>query len=284
MTLAFTKMQACGNDFVVIDDRTGLWSHLESELARLVCQRRFGIGADGLLILRAGTQPGEFAMRFINADGLVGEMCGNGARCLAAYLHRAGLAGDALVLESGAGPVRADLSQMPTVRLTLGPVTTLRTGIALPFGGQNFEWEEVDAGPPHVVCIMPSIEALATLELVPLGRFVRHHPAFAPGGCNVNAVAIAPDGSLHLRTYERGVEDETLGCGTGAVASAAVARRQLGSPALLRVITRSGEALEIDLSLAQSPTLTGPARFVADGHLHPTLLEGLKQTETGVEG
>ena len=282
MTLAFTKMQACGNDFVVIDDRAGHWSLVESELARRVCHRRFGIGADGLLILRVGTQPGRFAMRFINADGLVGEMCGNGARCLAAYLHRAGLAKDALTLESGAGPVHADLSQMPTVCLTLGQVTMLRTGVVLRFCGQDFEWEEVDAGPPHVVCILPSIEALTALDLVPLGRFVRHHPAFAPRGCNVNAVAITPDGSLHLRTYERGVEDETLGCGTGAVASAAVARRRLSTSALWRVVTRSGEALEINLGLMQSPTLTGPARFVADGHLHAALLEGLKQTETGV--
>jgi len=282
VTLAFTKMQACGNDFVVIDDRAGRWVPHESELARLVCQRRFGIGADGLLLLREGTQAGRFGMRFINADGLVGEMCGNGARCLAAYLHRAGLVQETLVLESGAGPVHADLSQMPTVRLTLGPVTTLRSGIVLPFGGQDFEWDEVDAGPPHAVCLIPSIESLAALDLVPLGRFVRHHPTFAPRGCNVNAAAIAPDGSLHLRTYERGVEDETLGCGTGAVASVAIAHRRLGTPASLRVVTRSGEALDINLSVMQSPSLIGSARFVADGHLHPSVLEGLGQTDTGV--
>lgn len=282
MSQAFTKMQACGNDFVVIDDRAGQWLSQESELARRLCQRRLGVGADGLLLLRAGSQAGRFSMRFINADGLVGEMCGNGARCLAAYLHRAGLVGESLVLESGAGPVQVDMRSMPTIRLTLGPVIELRAGLEMRFAAEEFVFDELDVGPPHVVCLMPSIDALLALDMVALGRFVRYHPLFEPRGCNVNAAALAADGRLHLRTYERGVEDETLGCGTGAVASAVAAYRRLHASPHCQVLTRSGETLEIDLGQLDAPTLTGSARFVADGHLHSSLLEGMQLPDAGV--
>jgi diaminopimelate epimerase len=283
VSLAFTKMQACGNDFIIVDDRAGQWDGHESALARRVCHRHFGIGADGLLLLRRGSRPDRFAMRFLNADGLVGEMCGNGARCLGAYLHRAQLVDEALVLETGAGPVHVDLSDMPTIRLTLGAMTTLRSALSVSFAGAEYRFDELEVGPPHVVCLMPSVDALAALDLHSLGRFVRHHPLFQPRGCNVNMAALADDGSLHVRTYERGVEEETLGCGTGAVASAAVARTRLGTPDQVRVVTRSGDELEIGLNPSRLPTLTGSARFVADGALHESVLEGLSWRGPGVK-
>jgi diaminopimelate epimerase len=271
MSLQFTKMQACGNDFIVIDDRQGRFQSVQSALAVSVCQRRLGIGADGLLLVLEGSGPGRFGMSFINSDGLIGEMCGNGARCLAAYLHRCGHVEEALVIETLVGPVRVDLRSLPSIELILGPARILRQAIDIDWAGHTFRFDEVDAGPPHVVCWVDSIEALDQVDMVGLGRMVRHHPAFAPRGCNVNLAALAADGSVHLRTYERGVEDETLGCGTGAVSATAVLLGRLPGAATRRVVTRSGEALMVDLSSPEAPSLRGGAQFVAQGTIDPSL-------------
>lgn len=282
MSVRFTKMQACGNDFVIVDDRHQRWAGMESELAVRLCRRRLSIGADGLLLVRAGSAPGRFSMRFMNADGLEGEMCGNGARCLAAFLHREALVGSAFVLETAAGLVPVDLSAMPTIRVSLGQVTPLRRGLTLHFGGEDFAFDEVDVGPPHVVGLLPSVAALASVDLQALGPFVRHHPLFAPRGCNVNLVAQDDAGNLHLRTYERGVEDETLGCGTGAVAAAAVACQRLTGRTSARIITRSTEALAVDLPADGPASLTGSAAFVADGTVDASILRGLQPMADGV--
>jgi len=275
-------MQACGNDFVIVDDRHERWLGLESELAVRLCRRRLSIGADGLLLVRPGKSPGRFSMRFINADGLEGEMCGNGARCLAAWLSREALVGPSFVLETAAGLVPIDLGTLPTIRVSLGQVTPLRRGIIVRFGAEDFTFDEVDVGPPHVVSLLPSVAALASVDLRELGPFVRNHPLFAPRGCNVNLVAADDAGNLHLRTYERGVEDETLGCGTGAVAAAAVVCSRLTGRTSARIITRSTEALDVDLPAEGPALLTGSAAFVADGTVDASLLQGLRPVADGV--
>lgn len=276
MKLPFTKMQACGNDFVVIDDRAGSLCGVESALAQQICQRRLSIGADGLLILRDNSSSaGHFGMVFVNADGLIGEMCGNGARCLAAYIQRAGLASSSLVLDTGAGPVPVQFGSGNTIALELPPAGPIRPDQIVAWRGENWRFDAVDVGPPHVVCLVDSLPALEALDVVHFGRFVRKHALFAPRGVNVNFVAVL-GGRLHMRTYERGVEDETLGCGTGAVACVLVARSRLGLQGPQTVVTRSGESLEVHLDHDGSGLrLTGAAHFIADGILATDLLHDL---------
>jgi len=274
MSLAFTKMHACGNDFIVIDDRAGRFAGAETELARRLCRRRLAVGADGLLLLRASPAPDRFGMVFVNADGLLGEMCGNGARCLAAWLRRAGLAGADSRLETlaGAVPVRFDGA---AITLELPPARLLRSDVAIPWQGRDWLFDEVDLGVPHVVSFVADRAALRQAPVIALGRHVRQHPQFAPRGCNVNFAALE-GGRLHLRTYERGVEDETLGCGTGATAAVLAAQRRFGLPAKVEVVTCSGESVWIEHAPDAPPQLSGGAHFVADGRVAPDLLDGLE--------
>jgi len=268
MSLAFTKMQACGNDFIVLDDRAGRLAGQEPALARRLCHRRFGVGADGVLVVREGRAAGAFHMMLVNADGLEGEMCGNGARCVAAWLRERGLcAGDHAALETLAGAVQAAFEPGGGIRLTLPPPGALTPPRTIPFEGRDWTVHALDVGPPHAVTLVADARALAQAPVVALGGHVRHHPAFAPRGCNVNFVAVDPDGRLRLRTYERGVEDETLGCGTGATAAAIVCRALGLAGEQVRVLTSSGDELHIDLSHPQAPTLGGTAQGVADGRV-----------------
>lgn len=282
MRLKFTKMQACGNDFIVLDDRDRRFAGRETALARRLCQRRFAVGADGLLLLREGSADGadgatvdvaRFGMVFVNADGLPGEMCGNGARCLAAYLRRAGLARDALRLTTLAGEVCVRFCADGRIMLALPAPGTPRFDAVLAWQGRDWRFDCIDTGVPHAVCFVEDRQALAAVPVAGLGRHARHHPLFQPRGANINFVAREKT-RLFLRTYERGVEAETLGCGTGAAAAALLAHCRFGLPSPLTVETSSGEALDIrfqpDLSGLQ---LLGDAHFVADGVLAPGFLD-----------
>lgn len=276
MNPAFTKMHACGNDFIVIDDRAGRFAGLESSLARRLCHRRLALGADGLLLLRGSRVTGQFEMVFVNADGLIGEMCGNGARCLAAFIRRAGLAPQALELQTPAGGVSVRFQDAGRIALDLPPAGPIRADIALDWQGREWRFDAIDIGVPHVVCFVTDRAALRQVPVEALGRHVRHHPLFAPRGCNVNFVA-QEDGLLYLRTYERGVEAETLGCGTGATAAALLAHRRFGLGAPLEVVTSSGETLGINFEPESDLLqLTGGAHFVADGRIEASLLIGLE--------
>jgi diaminopimelate epimerase len=278
MRIGFAKMQACGNDFVIVDDRMGRFEGLESAFARRVCARRYGVGADGLLLARPGRAAGGFGMVFVNADGLIGEMCGNGARCMAAWLRRAGLVDGDATLETAAGEVRVAFGPDDAIALRLPAPHAGRREVLVEVDGAGWRFEEIDVGPPHAVCLITgpdAVSALDAIDVTGVGRAVRTHALFAPRGCNVNFAALAPDASLRLRTYERGVEEETPGCGTGATAAALVAHARGLVPARVRVVTRSGEAVAIDLSDPRSPRLSGTAHFVADGALDDALLRGL---------
>ena len=226
LVVEFTKMNGAGNDFVVVDNRFYHFSDEElSELARNVCRRRFGIGADGIMAF-APPQNKEhhYRMRYVNADGSIGTMCGNGARCLARFARRAGILDEemtfetdagvfrALVPEDGAEPVRLYLS--PPERFT--PNMALTSDAARAAGNGHYIW----TGTEHIVYFVPDVDAAPVGEW---GPEIRNDPALPPPGANVDFVEIAPD-RLKARTYEKGVEAETLACGTGAVASAVAAR------------------------------------------------------------
>lgn len=225
-------MNGAGNDFVVIDNRFYYFSDEElAGLARRLCRRRFGIGADGLLAFAPPREEGHhYRMRYLNADGSLGTMCGNGARCLARFARRAGVEEDHVAFETDAGVLRADVPADPAapVRLYLGPPRDYTPGRPLETdleeaGPGHYIW----TGTEHLVCFVASVEAT---PVTPWGRALRHDPALAPAGANVDFVEVVgeDDARAHLRarTFEKGVEAETLACGTGALASALVARLQ----------------------------------------------------------
>jgi len=279
VTIPFTKMQAGGNDFIIIEDAAGRLSDAAPELARRLCHRRFGIGADGLLLLGRSAPDGRFRLRFVNANGLVGEMCGNGVRCLAAFMRRTGLADAQITLDTDAGEVKAVFHDPSNITVDLPEPVRRRRAIEIEHDGNVWRFDELDVGPPHVVCLLDDPDQLDRIDVVALGRRVRGHGLFAPRGCNVNFVVRTGPDCLAMRTYERGVEDETLCCGTGASASAIVARERLGLSQRITVACRGGDRLLIDLSDPGRPRLIGGAHFIASGEVDGSLLadHGLTQ-------
>ena len=233
LVLEFTKMSGAGNDFIVIDNRFYNFSDDElADLARRLCPRRVGIGADGVLAFaRPLDSAHHFRMRYHNADGSIGSMCGNGARCLARFAWQAGFADEKLRFETDAGFYRAMAPPEPDapVRLFVPPpkhwmpdqkLAAEDSGAA---GAVHYLW----AGTEHAVCFVDDVEG------TPVGAWgpaIRHDAALAPAGANVDFVQVLADGqgqqaaALQVRTFEKGVEQETLACGTGAVASALAAR------------------------------------------------------------
>ena len=262
----FLKMQASGNDFILINNFAGrIGARQGPELARKLCRRRISVGADGLILIEPPKNPGHaFAWRFYNADGSEAEMCGNGGRCAARFAVEEGLAESPLVFETLAGEIRAEVRNS-RVKVELTPPRDLRLNIKIPLEGEVLEAHFVNTGVPHTVILVEDLEGVPVREL---GRRVRYHERFAPAGTNVNFVTVEPEGGLSIRTYERGVEGETLACGTGASAAALIAER-LGlvrSPVSVR--TRSGEVLTIHLE-GERISLEGEARKIYKGYLYP---------------
>ena len=259
----FVKMSGAGNDFVLMDNRAGVFrEERKSGLARRICRRRVGVGADGLILIEAAANgAADFAMRYFNADGSEGALCGNGTRCAAVFAREIGAAAVSQRIATPAGVLRAEILDGGAVRVEVarpGAIRRLRLG-DLP--GGDAEVFALTVGVPHAVEVVADLEAV---DADRRGAAIRHHPAF-PEGANANFVALGA-GEMRLRTFERGVEAETLACGTGAAAAAAVARRFFGWSAAARVRVRSGDLLRVDLG-SDPPWLEGPVRRVYDGVL-----------------
>lgn len=259
----FAKMQGTGNDFILMDGRqVDIAPELRSELARGLCQRRRSAGADGLIILYPSDRvddslgPVDFIWDFFNADGSSAEMCGNGGRCAARFALDAGLAAQSMVFDTLAGPIRAQVSGI-NVKLEMTAPSSAFQDISLEADGVTVVVDGVNTGVPHAVIAVQDIEAAPVRDL---GRAIRFHQHFAPAGSNVNFVK-AQDGLLWLRTYERGVEDETLACGTGAVAAAMVAGAKGWLEPPVRVRVRSGEELIVHFT----PGPNGPGEVYLQG-------------------
>jgi diaminopimelate epimerase len=241
LPIPFCKMSGAGNDFLVIDHRTPLIAQERmAEFARLVCRRRFSVGADGLFLIEPSATA-DFRWRFFNADGSEAEMCGNGARCAARFALMQGIAGPRLTFETLAGLISAEVSNRQ-VQVTMVGVGDLGLNLTIPLEGVLLSGHFLRVGVPHVVVPVDNLEEVPIRQW---GREVRFHRMFQPAGTNVNFVGVKDHHALEVRTYERGVEDETLACGTGAVASALIAARlgQVVSP--VTVHTRGGEALTV---------------------------------------
>ena len=264
MSLPFVKMSGAGNDFVLIDDRAGVLGAGRAALARRICRRRLGVGADGLILIEPAGGAADFAMRYLNADGSEGAQCGNGTRCAAVFARDIGAAGARQRIATPAGVLRAEIlgdGNPLRVRVEVARPGPLRR-VRLPgLPGGEADLFSVEVGVPHAVEVVADPDAV---EVERRGRAIRRHPEF-PMGANANFIALAP-GEIRLRTFERGVEAETLACGTGATAAALVAHREFGWPPEVRVRVRSGETLRIGLA-PDPPRIEGPAARVFEGVL-----------------
>ncbi len=273
MMLHFTKMHGAGNDFVVLDDWRNTVPWREESLMSAIAARRTGIGCEGILLVQnPGSDAGaDFRMRFLNPDGREAGMCGNGARCAALFAYRHGFAGQRQRILTRSGIVQAEiLDPHPfegQVRLTFARPAPPRA-VELDCAGASWTAHLLDTGVPHAVLFVPDA---GSLDVRALGRALRHHAAFAPDGANIDFVEILPGRQLRVRTYERGVEDESGACGTGAVASAVAAIALKGLQPPLTLLVSSGDRLAVDLTSGADgqpvPTLTGPALEVFQGTL-----------------
>lgn len=275
-SVPFFKMQGCGNDFVFVDNRElGYDPQAMPDIVVPVCQKAFGVGADGMMFFDHAPEGSGLAYiwHFFNADGSRAEMCGNGSRCAARLAWMLGIAPARHVFGTDAGPIEAEVdpdSNLVTVRLTAPKDLRLNMELEMEVEEKHHQMtlHSVNTGVPHAVVFVDNLESV---DVWRLGRTVRHHEFFKPAGTNVNFVAVTGKGQLSLRTYERGVEDETYACGTGAVASAVIAK-ELGLTGEETVITTTGGE-ELGVILRDGKTyLRGAAELVFRGEFYPRSL------------
>lgn len=266
MTLSFTKMNGAGNDFVMLDNRDLSLSLTTAQIEKL-CDRHRGVGADGLLCVEPATDGGDFKMRYYNADGGEAEMCGNGARCFGRFVNH--LHNDSLKLirfETLAGIISAEF-EGDQVRINMSAPHSMKLAQSLPVAGETLTVHSVNTGVPHAVVFVDDLENVPVCEW---GAGLRYHEAFKPKGTNANFAKVLAPGSISIRTYERGVEGETLACGTGMVACALIHHELSGAPSPVTVLVKGGDTLRIGFTETApheytDVTLFGPADFVFQG-------------------
>ena len=267
MLLKFTKMNGAGNDFILIDNRGQQVRLTASQIVRL-CDRHRGVGADGIILLvPSASGRADWAWDFYNNDGGNAEMCGNGARCFARFIQRLAGAKDGLTFETRAGIISATF-QGERVTVTLTAPKDLRLNQAVPLSTGLAQLHSLDTGVPHTVLFVPDADR-AMLQT--LGPEIRHHAHFAPKGTNVNFVQLRGANAIRVRTYERGVEGETLACGTGVTAAALISSQLHGLKSPVDVQVQSGDHLQVSFEQSGSQLsnvrLTGPAEFVFEGEI-----------------
>lgn len=272
--LTFAKLAGGGNDFVIIDSRA-VRIEDPTDLTRRICTRAVSVGADGLILIE-GSARATFRMRYYNSDGSMGEFCANGTRCAARFAFLNVIAGRKMTIETDAGIVGAEIGEGGTVTLSLPPPHAFRPRRPVVVGEATINGSSIMVGVPHYVVFLRG--DLWSQQIVPLGRAIRAHPELQPEGANVNFVAVTDEHSIAVRTYERGVEDETLSCGSGIVASAVTSALfgRVSSP--VSVLTRSGITLEVSFDVrdgyADNVRLRGDARLIYRATLTPETIEG----------
>jgi diaminopimelate epimerase len=267
MFVEFSKMNGAGNDFVLVDDRAQTLRLERGQIAR-ICDRHAGVGADGLIALKPCVSGrADWAWDFYNRDGSNAEMCGNGARCFARFVQRLTGGKGGLTFETRAGIVSASVhGERVTVGLTPPKDMRLRQEVSLSAGPVTLH--AVDTGVPHAVLFVPDADQAMVQSL---GAEIRGHARFAPRGTNVNFVELGGANHIRVRTFERGVEGETLACGTGVTAAALIAAELHGLISPVRVEVRGGDVLEVSFEKKEGQfsqvRLTGPADFVFEGKI-----------------
>ncbi len=265
--IAFYKISGSGNDFIIIDNRNRVVDEndLQDFIAK-VCRRKMSVGADGLILVEESENV-DFKWRFFNSDGSTAEMCGNGARCAARFAYLNGISGTKVSFETEAGIVSA-IVENDQVKIKMPDPIDLKTDYNLELGNGSMQVSSVNTGVPHVVITVGDID---DVEVVKTGREIRFHDSYAPAGTNVNFIYAGNDNTISIRTYERGVEDETLACGTGSVAAAIVMRYKSKGKSPAKVITRGGGYLYIyfkeDDGKFHDVFLEGDARVIYKGYL-----------------
>lgn len=265
--IIFYKMSGSGNDFILIDNRKPVFGDLDlKNLIVNVCRRKMSVGADGFILIE-DSDVADFKWRFYNSDGSRPEMCGNGARCAARFAHFKGIAGPTLTFETDAGIVSSEIVG-DRVKVKMPDPSGLKTDFSIELSAGPRTVSSVNTGVPHVILEESKLD---DVDVFRSGREIRYHDTFAPQGTNVNFVSAAEPNKIVIRTYERGVEDETLACGTGSIAAALVTALKRGWGAPVHVLTRSGITLTIHFSENKGRFhdvyLEGDARIIYKGEL-----------------
>lgn len=265
MTIDFVKMNGAGNDFILIDNRAGRIQLTTEQIIRL-CHRQRGIGADGLFLLKPNASGrAEWSWDFYNSDGSTADMCGNGARCFARFVQAVAGASDRTTFETGAGIIAATFHGA-RVTINLTAPHGLRLHEVIPAAGGKLTVHSLNTGVPHAVVFVPDADQAMVQAL---GAELRFHDHFKPKGTNVNFVQVQAPNRIRVRTYERGVEGETLACGTGVTASALISARVHRFTSPVQVQVQGGDTLEVSWTEAgetfSDVTLNGPADFVFRG-------------------
>lgn len=264
MKINFWKMHGAGNDFVLVDDRKNKFPAKDAKWLTAIAGRRTGIGCEGIILIQKSAKA-DFRMRFFNPDGSEVEMCGNGARCVARLACEIGAAPRKMTIDTVAGILEATATG-DSVQLLMTAPKDWRLGRSLKLAGKTLKYGFVNSGVPHTVV---EVKNLAACDVRTLGAGIRYHKDFAPAGTNANFICATGRNSITVRTYERGVEDETLACGTGIVASALVAAKLGRVKPPVKVTAASGDVLTVNFDLtadgAGNVTLLGPAVHVFSG-------------------
>ncbi len=270
MQLKFFKMTGAGNDFIMFDNRNGRIKD-PVNLARYVCNRHFGVGADGIILIEK-SEFADFKMVYFNSDGSFGGMCGNGGRCIAKLAHQLGITDRKMKFEADGKIYKAEILNDGNVRLWLPMPKLKRFNLQLNLGKRIYKAHFVDTGAPHLVLFTEDngIKDIEQIKINQLGRRLRFHPYFE-NGTNVNFVSIVDKDMIRMRTYERGVEGETLACGTGSVASVIVSVEVKGLKLPIKVKTTGGEILLVNYPNKKERGfvyLEGSAKIICEGKLN----------------
>lgn len=265
----FTKMVGSGNDFIVIDNRKNIF--LKNELAiiaKILCNRQNGIGADGLMLIEKPENNTDFRMRIFNADGTEAEMCGNGARCIARFAYDKKIAENKMTFETIAGHVQGFILE-DTVKVKLTDPVDFENNIVLDNSLLNLSF--INTGVPHAIIFVDDIDEI---NIKDIGSKICYHKRFSPKGTNVNFVKIVDEHNIIVRTYERGVESETLSCGSGSTASAIISGINKNCKSPVNVKTKSGEILkisfEINNDIINNVFLEGKVKTIFEGSIEKT--------------
>jgi diaminopimelate epimerase len=266
----FTKATASGNDFVMIDNRDCSIKEY-SNFSVTACNRRFGIGADGVIFIENDTET-DFVMKYFNADGSIGSLCGNGARCSAKFMSK--ILNKNFVRFQAVGKLYSADVYEKNVKLYLPDLQKNIKMYNFDLKDCNIKAELIDTGSPHIVIFEENIsdqKVFESIDVYRLGKEIRYHQTLAPGGANINFVKKVNSNSIKVRTYERGVEDETLACGTGSIASAILFSNTFSAKPPISVFTQGGEEFVVDFNLntdeISNLSLEGSAIMVFEGRL-----------------
>ena len=267
------KMSGAGNDFLMIDNREKLLKESElAALAKAACPRAISAGADGVVLVEPPTKPGhDYRMRIFNADGSEAEMCGNGSRCIAVFARNIGAARDTQRMETLAGTVQASVpADGLSASVQLSQPSKLELKKAVDVLGKPVDLYVMNTGVPHAVQFVSDVSAV---DVKKAGACIRYHEVFKPRGANANFVQLMGNNTIKIRTYERGVEDETGACGTGATAASIIAGLIHGYSSPVKVFVASGVQMQIHFEKTGNdavarPFLEGPVDTIYKGEFY----------------